>query len=117
MTAPHHNGEPTLFIRDSLGEYYGLPMQDLAPCRLSEQQAEALETELAQRADEVSGYMPIYLQHQALTGEVTEPGHLNWIQISSFQWGVGRGISSPTGGSADRAGSAPSVSEIHIHKP
>ena len=34
----------------------------------------------------------------------------------SFSWGVGRGISSPTGGSADRESSAPSVSEIAIRK-
>src|SRR5215469_505769 len=38
------------------------------------------------------------------------------IEIESFQWGVGRGISSPTGGSADRESSAPSVSEIVITK-
>ena len=38
------------------------------------------------------------------------------IEISSFQFGVGRGISSPTGGSADRESSAPSVSEIVITK-
>ena len=38
------------------------------------------------------------------------------IEVKSFQWGVGRGISSPTGGSADRESSAPSVSEIVITK-
>ncbi len=32
------------------------------------------------------------------------------------QFGVGRGISSPTGGSADREGSTPSVSEVVITK-
>ena len=36
----------------------------------------------------------------------------NSIEISSFQWGVGRGIGSPMGGSKDRESSAPSVSEI-----
>lgn len=35
----------------------------------------------------------------------------------SVQWGVGRGISAPTGGSADRESSAPSVSEIAVKKP
>ncbi len=38
------------------------------------------------------------------------------IALRSFQWGVGRGISSPTGGSADRESSTPSVSEITITK-
>jgi type VI secretion system secreted protein Hcp len=36
------------------------------------------------------------------------------IEVSSFQWGSSRGISSPTGASADRESSAPSVSEIVI---
>ena len=38
-------------------------------------------------------------------------------KLNSFQWGVGRGISSPTGGSADREASAPSISEIVVTKP
>lgn len=38
----------------------------------------------------------------------------NTIEISSFQWGVGRGIGSPTGGSSDREASAPSVSELTL---
>lgn len=42
--------------------------------------------------------------------------HAGGIEISSFQWGVGRGISSPTGGAADREASAPSVSEIVVTK-
>jgi hypothetical protein len=35
------------------------------------------------------------------------------IHINSFQWGVGRTISSPTGGSADRAGKV-SIGEISV---
>jgi type VI secretion system secreted protein Hcp len=38
------------------------------------------------------------------------------IEISSYQWGIGRGISSPTGGTADRESSPPSVSEIVVTK-
>jgi type VI secretion system secreted protein Hcp len=41
-------------------------------------------------------------------------GHTEAIEVSSFQWGTGRGIGSPTGGSADRESSAPSVSELTI---
>jgi type VI secretion system secreted protein Hcp len=61
--------------------------------------------------------MPIYMQYGGIKGESVPglPGP-GWIEINSFQWGVGRGISSPTGGSADRESSAPSVSEIVVTK-
>ena len=61
--------------------------------------------------------MPIYVQYAAIKGDVTAAGHEGWIEVNSFQWGVGRGISSPTGGSGDRESSAPSVSEIVVTKP
>jgi type VI secretion system secreted protein Hcp len=62
--------------------------------------------------------MPIYMNYDSLSikGDVTEDSHKDWIELSSFQWGVGRGISSPTGASADRESSAPSVSEITTTK-
>src|SRR3954465_5799254 len=60
--------------------------------------------------------MPIYVKYAAIDGDVTAAGHEEWIEVNSFQWGVGRGISSPTGGSADREASAPSVSEIPVPK-
>ena len=60
--------------------------------------------------------MPIYMKYAALKGDVTASGHETWIELNSFQWGVGRGISSPTGASADRESSAPSVSEITVTK-
>lgn len=62
--------------------------------------------------------MPIYMNYNSLAikGDVTEDGHKGWIELNSFQWGVGRGISSPTGASADRESSAPSVSEITCSK-
>jgi type VI secretion system secreted protein Hcp len=61
--------------------------------------------------------MPIYVKYDVINGDVTEAGHSQWLEVNSFQWGVGRGISSPTGGSADRESSAPSVSEIVVTKP
>ena len=63
--------------------------------------------------------MPIYMKYNdgAVKGDVTAEGHEAWIECNSFQWGVGRGISSPTGASADRESSAPSVSEIVVTKP
>jgi len=62
--------------------------------------------------------MPIYLNYDSLSvkGDATATGWEGWIEVNSFQFGVGRGISSPTCGSADRESSAPSVSEITITK-
>ena len=60
--------------------------------------------------------MPLYLKYGDIKGDVTEPGHSGYIELMSAQWGVGRGVSSPTGGSADREPSVPSVSEIVVTK-
>jgi len=60
--------------------------------------------------------MPIYMNYNDLPGDATAEGHEKWIELNSFQWGVGRGVSSPTGGSADREASAPSVAEIVVTK-
>jgi type VI secretion system secreted protein Hcp len=62
--------------------------------------------------------MPIYLNYNSLAikGDVTATGWVGWIEVNSFQFGVGRGISSPTGGASDRESSAPSVSEITVSK-
>ena len=38
----------------------------------------------------------------------------NSFAVQSLQWGVGRGISAPTGGSTGRETSAPSVSEVTV---
>jgi hypothetical protein len=40
-----------------------------------------------------------------------------WIQISSFQFGVGRGDTAPTHGASGREAGMPSVGEITVHKP
>jgi len=60
--------------------------------------------------------MPIYMKYDGIDGDVTSDSHKGWIELNSFQWGVGRGISSPTGASADRESSAPSISEITVTK-
>ncbi len=62
--------------------------------------------------------MPIYMNYDSLAvkGDATAANWEGWIELKSFQFGVGRGISSPTGGSADRESSAPSVSEITVSK-
>src|SRR5262249_12672970 len=49
-------------------------------------------------------------------GDVTAAGHEKWIEVNSFQWGVGRAIRTKTGKVADRESSAPSISEISLTK-
>ena len=56
------------------------------------------------------------LHDEGIAGDVTAEGHIGWIEVNSFSWGVGRGVTSPLGGSADREASAPSVSEITVTK-
>ena len=60
--------------------------------------------------------MPIYLKIPGIEGEVTAKGHEKWIECHSLQWGIGRGISTPTGASTSRESSAPSVSEVTVKK-
>jgi len=61
--------------------------------------------------------MPIFMNYDGIPGDVTATKHEGWIECSSFQWGVGRGITAASSSEADREGSAPSVSEIVITKP
>jgi type VI secretion system secreted protein Hcp len=60
--------------------------------------------------------MAIYLKLGDIKGDVTAEGHKDWIEVHSCQFGIGRGIATPTGNSADRESSAPSVSEITVTK-
>ena len=60
--------------------------------------------------------MPIYMKYDGIDGDVTAKGHEKWIELQSAQYGVGRGISSPVGGSADREASSPSISELVVTK-
>ncbi len=64
--------------------------------------------------------MAAYLKYgTAIKGESLAEGHKGadgWMEIGSFQWGVGRAISTPVGSSSKREASAPSVSEITVTK-
>jgi type VI secretion system secreted protein Hcp len=60
--------------------------------------------------------MPIFMSYDGITGDVTTKGHEQWIEINSFQWGVGRGVTSATASEADREGATPSISEITVNK-
>ena len=59
--------------------------------------------------------MAIYMKFGAVVGQVTTEGFKDWIELTSFQYGVGRGVTSGAGG-AQREGSAPSISEITVSK-
>ena len=62
--------------------------------------------------------MPIYMQYDSgkIKGDVTAAGHEDWIELSSFVWGVGRGISSAPGKVADREATAPCVTDVAVTK-
>jgi len=60
--------------------------------------------------------MAIYMQFDGINGDVTETKHTNWVELNSCQFGVGRGISSTVGSSAERESTAPSISEIEVTK-
>ena len=61
--------------------------------------------------------MAIYMKFGSSTkGDVTSKGHENWIEIFSFQFGIGRGIRSAGGAAGNRQGSHASVSEVTVTK-
>lgn len=60
--------------------------------------------------------MAIFMKYGSLDGEVTSESHVKWIELNSFQFGVGRGISMGVGGGSKREATAPSVSEITVTK-
>jgi len=60
--------------------------------------------------------MPIFVNYDGIPGDVTTAGHEKWIEVSSFQFGVGRGINNSSSSGADREGTTPSVSEIVVTK-
>jgi type VI secretion system secreted protein Hcp len=50
-----------------------------------------------------------------IEGDVTTHGYEKWIELNSFQYGVGRAVSSGSGGNT-RESSAPNISEIVVTK-
>lgn len=60
--------------------------------------------------------MPIFMNYDGIPGEATTTGFTKQIELNSFQFGVGRGISSAYGQST-RESSIASVSEITVSKP
>lgn len=60
--------------------------------------------------------MAIYMEIDGIKGDATQDNHADWINVNSFQFGVGRGISTPVGGAQNREASEPSISEITVTK-
>jgi type VI secretion system secreted protein Hcp len=60
--------------------------------------------------------MPIFLNYDGIPGDVTTAGHEQWIEITSWQFGVSRAMTSSSASAADREGSTPSVSEVVVTK-
>ncbi len=60
--------------------------------------------------------MAIYLKYEGIDGEATQQDHTKWIDIQSLQFGFGRAITTPTGSTANREASQPSVSEVTVVK-
>ena len=58
--------------------------------------------------------MAIFLKIDGVDGDVTAAGHEGWIECLTMNWGVGRGIHTPTGVAQERESSAPSVSEVTV---
>jgi type VI secretion system secreted protein Hcp len=59
--------------------------------------------------------VPIYMKFGGIEGDVSTHGYEKWIELNSFQYGVGRAVSSGAGGNT-RESSAPNVSEIVVTK-
>src|ERR1700722_3544122 len=62
--------------------------------------------------------MAIYMKYSSpdIAGGVTTTGFEKQIELNSFQFGIGRGVGSPAGGSSNREATTPSVSEITLTK-
>ena len=59
--------------------------------------------------------MSIYMKFGSVEGQVTTSGFEKWIELGSFQYGIGRAVTTGAGGQ-QRESSHPSVSEITVSK-
>jgi type VI secretion system secreted protein Hcp len=60
--------------------------------------------------------MAIYMKFGSIEGPVTTKGFEKWIELNSFQWGIGRGIGSAARSDTGRESSEPSISEVVVTK-
>jgi type VI secretion system secreted protein Hcp len=61
--------------------------------------------------------MAVYMKYGSVKGPVTTDGFKDWIELHSFQWGVGRSIGTAARGSTSREHSEPNLSEVSVTKP
>lgn len=60
--------------------------------------------------------MALYMKYGSIKGPVTTDGFKDWIELNSFQWGVGRHIGTAARGSYSREHSEPTISEVTVSK-
>jgi len=62
--------------------------------------------------------MAIYVKYTTpdIKGGVTTKGYETQFEVTSLQFGIGRGVGSPIGGTTNREATTPSVSEIVVTK-
>jgi type VI secretion system secreted protein Hcp len=60
--------------------------------------------------------MAIYMKYGSFKGNVTTTAYKDWIELDSFQFGVGRALSSAARSATGREASEPSLSEITVTK-
>jgi type VI secretion system secreted protein Hcp len=60
--------------------------------------------------------MAIYMKYGDIKGPVTTTDYIDWIELTSLSFGVGRGVGSAARGSTNREASEPSISEIVVTK-
>lgn len=60
--------------------------------------------------------MAIYMKYGNINGAVSTDKFKNWIELDSFQWGVGRGIASAARSDKSREATEPSIAEVTVTK-
>lgn len=60
--------------------------------------------------------MAVFVKVEGVKGEATATGYKDWMQCSTFELGMGRGVSVSGAGASRREATAPSVSEIRFSK-
>lgn len=60
--------------------------------------------------------MAIYMKYGNIKGAVATEGFKDWIELQSFQWGVGRAMGTAARGAISREHSEPTLSEITVTK-
>jgi type VI secretion system secreted protein Hcp len=60
--------------------------------------------------------MALDLKYGPIKGSVTTQNLMDWIELESFQWGVGRHIGTAARGSTSREHEEPTISEVTVTK-